>query len=134
MVFIGKNVFIKEGVILRGSKIILGDNVGINPYTVIYGNVRIGSHVMISPHVTIAGGNHGFKSIDKPMKCQKCTSKGIVIGDDVWVGSNSVILDGVNIYEGAIIAAGSVVTKDVNRYDVVAGVPAKVINNREKLK
>jgi len=87
---------------------------------------------MVAPNCMIAGGNHNYSRIDKPMMFQGSNSKGIIIEDDVWIGANSSILDGVKIGKGAIIAAGSVVTKDVCAYDIVAGVPAKKINSRLK--
>jgi acetyltransferase-like isoleucine patch superfamily enzyme len=73
----------------------------------------------------IAAGNHNFSRIDVPIMDQGNTAKGIRIEDDVWIGANSVILDGVTIRHGAIVAAGTVVTNDVETFSVVAGVPAQ---------
>lgn len=66
----------------------------------------------------------------KLIKSQGNTIKGINIGDDVWIGANVSILDGVTIENGAVIAAGAVVNKDVPKYKVVGGVPAKIIGER----
>ena len=131
-IIINKNVKIGEGVVLQASgKISIGDNTGINPYVVMYGKVKIGKNCMIAPHSTIIGGNHNSSSIKIPMIKQGGSSKGIVIQDDVWIGANAVILDGVNLGKGSIVGAGSVVTKNIKSYEVVAGVPAKKIRSRK---
>ncbi len=61
----------------------------------------------------------------------KGSNKGIITEEDVWIGANSIVIDGVKIGKGAVIAAGAVVTKDVNPYDIVSGNPAKVIKSRK---
>ncbi len=80
----------------------------------------------------LAGGNHGTAISDVPMYYQPYTSKGISIGDDVWIGANSVIVDGVSVGSGSIIAAGSIVIKDVEPLSLVAGNPAKFIKHRQQ--
>ena len=133
-IFIGKRCDIHRNVVVWASKLKTGDNVHFNPGTVIYGNVIINSDVMIAPNVMIAGGNHGYERTDIPMYFQKYTTKGpIYIDNDVWIGANSVILDGVKIGKGAIVAAGSVVTKNVTPYSIVAGNPAVVIKDRTNI-
>lgn len=128
---IGINVIINRNVNIWVSRLSLGNNVQINPGTCIYGNVTIGNNVMIAPNCMIAGGNHGIKNIPEPMITQTCTSKGpIIIEDDVWIAANSVILDGVRIGSGAVIGAGSVVTKDIPSFAIVVGIPAKIIKYR----
>lgn len=77
-------------------------------------------------------GDHEMSRRDIPMRLQgDSVSKPVVIGDDVWIGARSIILKGVHIGKGAVIAAGAVVTKDVPEYAIVGGVPAKVIKYRE---
>ena len=89
----------------------------------IFGNVTIADNVMIAPNVVIAGGRHGLERTGVPMYFQKGDSKGgIVIGSDVWIAGNCSINDGVKIGNGAVIGAGSVVTKDVEDYAIVAGI------------
>lgn len=127
---INAHVKINIGVIIWGFRVEIGENTGINPYTIIYGNVVIGKYNMIAPHVQFHGGNHGFKRTDIPMKLQECTSKGIITEDDVWIGAGAIITDGVRIGEGAIVGAGAVVTKDVPPYSIVGGIPAKIIKYR----
>lgn len=128
-----KNVKLNYGVILQPGywEIVIGENSLINQYSCLYGNIIIGQNVMIAPHVMLAGGFHKSDRIDVPMLFQGDGTKGkIKIGDDVWIGANAVVLDGVEIGNGCIIGAGSVVTKNVKDYDVVAGNPAKIIYNR----
>jgi acetyltransferase-like isoleucine patch superfamily enzyme len=128
---IGDNVVINKNVTIWVGSLTLGNNIQINPNTCIYGRVIIGSNVMIAPNCMIASGNHGMEITGEPMIAQKSTSKGpIRIGDDVWIASNSVLLDGVNVGNGAIVGAGSVVTKDVPPMAVVVGNPARVISYR----
>lgn len=132
---LGLNNELHFGVILMayGGKIIIGNNCNINPYTIIYGHgngVEIGDNVLIAAHCTIIPANHNYKLKDKLICDQGLTSKGIKINSDVWIGTGSRILDGVVIGEGAIIAAGSVVTKNVEPYSIVGGVPAHKIKNR----
>ena len=84
----------------------------------------------IAPNVVIIGANHAFADPNKTLKSQGSTSKGIVIEDDVWIATNSSILDGVTIGKGSVVAAGAVVNKDVPPYSVVGGVPAKILKSR----
>ena len=86
---------------------------------------------MMGTDVTVITRNHRFDRIDIPMMRQGFVEeKPVYIGDDVWIGDRVIILPGVHVGDGCVIAAGSVVTKDVPRYTVVGGVPAKVIRER----
>jgi acetyltransferase-like isoleucine patch superfamily enzyme len=91
------------------------------------GGVTIGNRVYTSPLVQIIAVNHVFDDPDVPFVQQGITAEGIVIEDDVWIGSGAVITDGVRVGKGAVIAAGAVVTKDVPPHTVVGGVPAHTI-------
>lgn len=135
-VTIGKFAIIRPsnaygGAIGEGLKI--GNNSNIGPYSYIgcSGYVEIGDNVMMGPRVGIYAENHVFNRTDTPMKEQGVERKFVKIEDDVWIASNSVILAGVTVGRGSVIAAGSVVTKDVPPYSVVAGSPAQIIKNRE---
>jgi acetyltransferase-like isoleucine patch superfamily enzyme len=135
LISIGKKAEIGEQVIIspNDSPVEIGNYSQINPFTVIYGHggVYIGDNVMIGPHCMIASGNHDFKQTEKPMRFAGTLSDGpIRIGNNVWVGANCTITDGVNIGHDSVIAAGSVVTKNVDPYDIVGGVPARPIGNR----
>lgn len=91
------------------------------------GGITIGNNVSISPEVHVITASHDIKSRDFAY-----FSKPIHIGDMVWVGSRATILPGVNLGKGSVVATGAVVTKNVEEFDVVAGVPAKVIGKRPK--
>lgn len=124
-IFLGNNSVINRNVIIW-CNLKAGNNVHVNPGACIYGTVMIGNNVMIAPNVMIAGGNHGTVNNGVPMLFQTCVSKGITIGNDVWIGANSVIVDGVKISEGVIIGAGAVVTKDLPPYSIWTGNPARL--------
>ena len=87
---------------------------------------------MMGPYVKMYVQNHNFSRTDIPMNQQgNSPVRPIVIGDDVWIGANVIILPGVSIGTGCVIGAGSVVTKSLPEYSVVAGNPAKIIKNRK---
>jgi len=128
----GKKVNIEKGA-LFSSKVSLGDYSGIGINANISGTCTIGSYVMMGPNVTVITRNHKHSDLDQPMMFQGFEEeKPVVIGDDVWIGERVLILPGVHIGNGCIIAAGAVVTHDVPDYAVVAGVPAKIIKSRKK--
>jgi acetyltransferase-like isoleucine patch superfamily enzyme len=91
------------------------------------GGIVIGNRVYTSPLVQILAVNHVFEDPEIPMVEQGITAQGIVIEDDVWIGSGAIITDGVRVGKGAVVAAGAVVTQDVAPHTVVAGSPAKMI-------
>jgi len=105
----------------------------VGPNCLIYPGVSIGNYTMLAPNVQIIGSDHRY---DTPgmsiIFSERPPLKKTTIGHDVWVGSDSIIYTGVNIGDGAIIAAGSVVNKDVPPFQVFGGVPAKFIKNRFK--
>jgi len=95
------------------------------------GQIEIGSNCLISQNITIVATNHSYEDrISIREQPWKTENNFVIIEDDVWVGAGSIILPGIKIGRGAIIAAGSVVNKDVLRDTIVAGVPAKVIKQR----
>lgn len=94
---------------------------------IVIGPVEIGSNVMLAQHIVISGLNHGYEDPVIPPSKQQVITKKIVIGDDVWIGANSVITAGVTIGKHAIVGGGSVVTRDVPEYTVVVGNPAKIV-------
>ncbi|MBQ3109612.1 MAG: acyltransferase [Clostridia bacterium] len=126
----GKRTLISSHALLRSLDITAGDNCSFNTFCVVHGKVTMGNCVRIAPGAKIFGENHGFSDIEKPICTQPNIRKGIVIGDDVWIGANAVVTDGVTIGEHSIIGAGAVVTKNVAPYSIVGGNPAKVIKNR----
>lgn len=96
------------------------------------GKIHIGDYCIMSPHVVIVASRHGTES-GTPMRLQAIDDGKVLIGDDVWIGTHAVILKDVTIGDHAIIAAGSIVTKDVPSDAIVAGIPAKPINSRSHL-
>ena len=107
--------------------VIIGDHTRIGISNTIIGPVVIGNNINIAQNVVISGLNHGYEDIFTAPRLQKCTTSTICIDDDCWIGANSVITAGVHIGRHCVIAAGSVVTKSVPEYSIVAGNPAKVI-------
>jgi acetyltransferase-like isoleucine patch superfamily enzyme len=89
--------------------------------------VCIGNHVNLAQGITVTALNHNFADSSRKIDEQGISTKPVVIGDDVWIGANAVILPGVTIGRHVVVAAGAVVTKDVPDYSLVAGVPAKEI-------
>lgn len=141
-VIIGNNVTIKKNSIIEctgvirelGEGIIIGNNVGISQgaFIQVRGSVIIGSNVMFGPHVSIFSENHSIENSELLLIEQPSIRRGVTIEDNVWIGANSTILDGVTIGTGSVIAAGSIVTKDIPPYSVAAGVPALVKRNRKE--
>lgn len=139
---IGNNVSIHRNTIIEctgvirelGEGLTIGNNVGIaqNCFIQVRGAVSIGDNVMFGPAVSIFSENHGYENNGVPMIDQPVTRKGVVIEEDVWLGTRCVILDGVTIGKGSIVAAGAIVNASVPPYSIVAGVPAKVIKSRIK--
>lgn len=112
-----------------GEGLVIGDNVGISERALIAvrGKITIGNDVIIGPNVSLQAENHNYTNQSIPIRKQGTSRKGIIIEDNCWLGCNVIILDGVTISSGSVVAAGAVVTKDVPSGVVVAGVPAKVI-------
>lgn len=109
--------------------VVIGDYTRIGLHNTIIGPVSIGSHVNLAQGITVTALNHNFADLHRRIDEQGISTKPVVIGDDVWIGANAVILPGVTIGRHAVVAAGAVVTKDVPDYCVVAGVPASIIKN-----
>ncbi len=117
-----------------GGEIFIDENVFVGPFTILYGHggLRIGKNTLIAAHTTIIPFSHKFNDLELPIYKQGLSRKGISIGEDVWIGAGVRILDGVTIGKGCVIGAGSVVTKSIEDYMVVAGVPVKILGVREK--
>jgi len=96
------------------------------------GGLEIGDYVLVGPHCMILTGNHSFDDLDVPVCFQPNSYLHTVIGDNVWIGAGSIIRPGVRIGNSSIIAAGTVVVKDVPPYAIVGGVPGTIIRFRSK--
>ena len=121
------NIYIGDG-----KNVQIGNFCQVNEHTFIQGAI-IGNHVMIAPHVSLLANTHHYEDTETPMILQGET-KGLLvrIQDDVWLGRNVIVMPGVTIGKGSIVAAGAVVTKDVPEYVIVGGVPAKVLKKRKE--
>ena len=115
-----------------GTGVTIGNNSAVGAYSFLggQGGITIGNNVIMGPKVNIFSENHGFDDLSLPIRLQPTTRKGVVIDDNCWIGANSTILDGVHIGQGCVIAASSVVTKDLPVNSIAAGIPARVIRQR----
>jgi len=133
---VGDRLVAEDGCILapRGGAIAIGADCFLGPGVIIQAcagsQIRIGDQVMIAKGCGLYASNHGHGSVDLPMVEQGETGKGIDLEDDVWLGAHVLILDGVRVGRGAILAAGCVVTRDVPPYAIVGGVPAVQLGSR----
>lgn len=134
---VGTDVYIGPNGIFTYENIEIGDDVYIGANAVFqssYGKIIIGNHVMFGPGVHIHGGDHKFKEVGKLMKQatpkQQLDDGVIIIEDDCWIGANAIILSNVTIGKGAVIGAGSVVTKSIPPYSVYTGVPGAKLRKR----
>jgi len=116
-----------------GEGLVIGNNVGISPncYIQVRGSVRIGNNVIFGPGAKIFSESHNHFDTDKFINEQGETRKGVTIEDGVWIGSDAIVLDGVRVGEHSIIAAKSLVTKNVPPYSIVSGIPASVLLYRK---
>jgi len=132
---LGKDVTVMNDVHFAGYKnISIGDDVYIGKGVFILaemGKIKIGNNVLIAPGVKINSRNHNFSEKNTLISKQGYTYSNIEIEDDVWLAANVLILPGVTIGKGAVVAAGSVVVKDVAPYSVVGGVPARQLTSRK---
>lgn len=140
-IVIGNNVIIgrdstvgcKDGDIRIGNNVGIGSNCSLSAVS---GNtLEIGDNVMIAPYVYIGGISYNFDLTDVPIVEQGVNPQGgVCIGDNVWLGANVTIIDGVTVGHDAIVAAGAVVTKNISPYGIAMGIPAKVVKMRDQRK
>ena len=129
----GNNLQVMPGFIVKfPEKLFIGDNVTINRNVFITArdNIYIGNDVLIGQNSIINSGSHEFSNLDISINAQGHSADKIIIGNDVWIGANCSVLKGVKIGDGAVVGAGSVVTKDIEPYTIVGGIPAKKIKDR----
>jgi len=134
----GANLEIGDNVIIDTScfvSVATGSSLHIGHDTFIFHNsdisssssTQIGKYCSLAPYVTVIDSDHYYEGRDKPIRFQGGETKQIVIEDEVWIATRSVVLKGVHIGRHSVVAAGSVVNRDIPPHSVVAGVPAKVI-------
>lgn len=126
---VGDRSTIAAGCVVRGD-VSIGAHTSLNAGAVTIGRVTIGNLVRIAAYAVLVGENHGTADLDQPIAVQPLTSEGVVIEDDVWIGANATVVDGVTVGAHSVIAAGAVVTKDVAPWTIVGGVPARPIRDR----
>lgn len=129
----GKNVYIDFKVYIKYPWLVeIGNDTSVNRnvefYPAFHGNktIAVGSNVYIAPGVVFHASGHDVYNFET------LVGENIVVEDNVWIGANSVILPGVTIHSGSVVAAGSVITKDVPGFCLVGGVPAKAIRSLEQ--
>jgi chloramphenicol O-acetyltransferase type B len=129
---VGKDFYMGRNNLIHCKDIRIGDFVYIgNNCHLSIDTLDIGDYTMLASQVSIVGGDHRFDIAGVPIRnTGRAERKGVIIGKDCWLGHGVTVLDGVELGEGAIIAAGSVVTRSVEPYSVYAGVPAKRIKDR----
>ena len=128
----GEEVNIRPNVYFgRGSHVRIGNRSMIGADSIVgsAADVTIGDDVMMGPQVLIYTSNHGIE-LGSPMRLQPSVNRPVTIGNDVWIGARCILLPGVTINDGAVVAAGAVVSKDVPQNAIVGGVPARVLKIR----
>jgi len=124
----------RNSITARGGSIVFGRNFASNEEVIINadigGNITFGDDCLVGPRVILRTANHQFSDKTKKINSQGHSIGDIHVGDDVWIGANAIILPGVRIGSGSVLAAGAVVTRDVPPFSVVAGVPARIIKKR----
>ena len=115
-----------------GEGLEIGEDTYIGPHCYLGagGGIKIGKNVLFGGYVQCLAENHRFQDVTRPIGEQGVSRRGIEIGDDVWIGNQAIILDGVHIGAGSVIGAGSIVTHDIPPKSVAAGNPAKVLHER----
>ena len=115
-----------------GKGLIIGNNVGLGTHGFFgcAGGIEIGDDTIFGNYVSLHSENHNYADTHIPIRLQGVNRKGIKIGKDCWIGSKTTILDGTEIGDGCIIAAGAVVRGKIESYSIIGGVPAKTIKKR----
>lgn len=140
---IGAGVVVQSGCLLHcgglnwsdgQGRIGLGDRAYLGHGSVLYGagGLHVGRDVLVGPRVILTSQGHGFETPGLTVREHPLRLAPVFIGDDVWIGAGAIVLPGVSLGVGAVVAAGAVVTHDVAPYGVVAGVPARPIGQRER--
>jgi len=132
---IGQGVFLGRGTILscKDGDIVLGDHTNLGFHCEIFSgsSVTVGSYGLFAAQAYLVGGGHEFERKDVVVIDQPRSSRGIVLGDNVWLGAGAKVLDGVRLGHGVVVGANAVVTDDLPDGAIAAGVPARVLRLRE---
>lgn len=132
---LGERVSINDAVVINANRgqVTLGERSWLGPFCLVYGNggVTIGRNVLVAGHTSINTVSHGIERCDIPMNDQPLRIDPVVIEDDVWIGLNAVVLQGVTIGRGSVVGAGAVVNRSIPPWSIAVGVPARIIGRRE---
>ncbi len=133
---LGRDALIYPGVYLvhtYGIKV--GDRLSVNSGAMLdgRGGITIGDSVMIGPNAVLVSSSHMYRQVAQPMTSCDHEMQPLVIGDDVWIGANTFIKGGITIYNGVVVAAGSIVLHDVDEYKIIGGIPARIIGDRREM-
>lgn len=128
---LGRNSIIENYSLVDNGvgSVLIGESSRIGWRNTVIGPVTIGSNVITAQNVVLSGLNHNYENPDVPIRKQGVTASRIVIQNDSWIGANSTITAGVTVSRHSIVAAGSVVVRDVPPFSIVAGVPARIIKH-----
>ena len=133
---LGSGVFLGRNTILscKDGDIELGDNVNIGFNSEIFSGSRVtvGAHGLFAAYTYLVGGGHEFGRVDVPVIEQERVSRGITVGENVWLGTGVKVLDGISIGRNVVVGAGALVTKDLPDGVVAAGMPARVVRHRSR--
>ena len=130
---IGENSFIRSGNLASQDGYFImrkGSSCNFNCFLGATGGLDIGKNVLIGPNVTILTEKHYYNNMSANIKDQGISKAPVIVEDDVWIGANAVILGGNTIHSGAIVGAGSIVTRSVEKMEIVTGNPAKSLKIR----
>jgi acetyltransferase-like isoleucine patch superfamily enzyme len=132
---IGDGVFLGRGTILscKDGDITLGDRVNIGFHSEIFSGsqVTVGRHGLFAAYTYLVGGGHAFERAGVPVLEQERISRGIRVGENVWLGAGAKVMDGVSLGDDVVVGAGAVVTDDLPSRSVAVGVPARVVRTRD---
>jgi acetyltransferase-like isoleucine patch superfamily enzyme len=128
----GKNIVIEFGTVFLYRDVTVGDNVDVGRYVVIH-HCDLGNYALVGEGSKLLSGSkqHNFERTDIPIALQGGKKKRISVGDDCWIGANSVVMD--DLGRGSIVGAGAVVTKPVADFTIVVGNPARPVAQRGKV-
>lgn len=129
---VGLNFYCGKGLFVRPNTVSIGNDVFIGKYChLAVCDLSIGNNVMFAPNVAVVGGDHRFDIVGEAIRTTgRSTEKPVVVEDDVWIGYGTIVMQGVTIGEGAVVAAGSTVVKDIPAYTIWGGSPARFLKNR----
>jgi acetyltransferase-like isoleucine patch superfamily enzyme len=133
---IGDGVFLGRSTILscKDGDIVLGDHTNLGFHCEIFSGstVRVGRHGLFAAYVYLVGGGHEFEQADVAVIDQPRESRGISLGDNVWLGTGAKVLDGVTLGSHVVVGANAVVNSDLPDSAIAAGVPARILRTREE--